>query len=634
MARSKRKPRTGRSDPGSRAGVGVIAGELANSDADAGANANAFLPPSESPSSSPSIRPESPRPIPSAPELSRFDRFLGSWKFVVPLLSLHFVLAMSAIGTKSLTSDELAHIPAGISYWRFRDYRMNPEHPSLPKLWGTLPSVFMNLNWREDDPFWIRSRDWVERTRDLSAIRPHATEIERSIKAEWDLGQMVLYRWNRTKLASLVFQCHFMMTLVSVAGAFLAWFWATLRFGPRAAATALVLYALCPNILAHAPIVHTDVPAMVSNVACLMALFRFLSSDRPLTSARSAADIAFMSLWLGVTLLCKHSQLVVVGFAGLAMIVFAFDRPRGGRLAWFGSKVAGGLLAGVGALAVLELHHRVFFGSSFVQPWIGGILIVRARLAYAFDARFYLLGEIAPRFPHYFLVAIGVKATLGALALMLVGFGRGALGWSAALRDSGAGRSCVLPLERYLVLYVVFFLTFISIQFPNMGVRHALPIFPPLFLLAGSAVQSWTRRPGFAGAVIGALALHAVSTLAAWPNYISYMNAITARQGKFHFLSDSNLDWGQDFPALARRLREMGVPSVRSRFLSSCDPAYYGVTATPVVEDADLIEAPSGTVLVQSTHFLQGGPQLLEFLDSEWIRVGTVNETLVIHRRP
>jgi hypothetical protein len=43
----------------------------------------------------------------------------------------------SSLATRldGFTMDEAYHITAGVSYWRTGDYRLNPEHPPLVKLW-------------------------------------------------------------------------------------------------------------------------------------------------------------------------------------------------------------------------------------------------------------------------------------------------------------------------------------------------------------------------------------------------------------------------------------------------------------------------------------------------------------------
>jgi hypothetical protein len=41
-----------------------------------------------------------------------------------------------AIPRLSDTSDEAVHLASGYSYWQTRDFRMNPEHPPLAKLFA------------------------------------------------------------------------------------------------------------------------------------------------------------------------------------------------------------------------------------------------------------------------------------------------------------------------------------------------------------------------------------------------------------------------------------------------------------------------------------------------------------------
>ena len=53
-------------------------------------------------------------------------------------------IVRSAVATRldSFTVDESYHIAAGVSYVKMRDFRVNPEHPPLVKLWvGSLLSV-------------------------------------------------------------------------------------------------------------------------------------------------------------------------------------------------------------------------------------------------------------------------------------------------------------------------------------------------------------------------------------------------------------------------------------------------------------------------------------------------------------
>src|SRR6202789_1521155 len=66
------------------------------------------------------------------PSKMRFAIFM--W---VGLLLVGLGILRSAIATRldSFTIDEAYHIAAGVSYVRYGDFRINPEHPPLVKMW-------------------------------------------------------------------------------------------------------------------------------------------------------------------------------------------------------------------------------------------------------------------------------------------------------------------------------------------------------------------------------------------------------------------------------------------------------------------------------------------------------------------
>ncbi len=106
----------------------------------------------------------------------------------------------------------------------------------------------------------------------------------------------------------------------------------------------------------------------------------------------------------------------------------------------------------------------------------------------------------------------------------------------------------------------------------NLGLRHILPIYPFLFLLIGIGLA----RLGMVKVVaILAVGLGAATALA-YPNYIPFFNAI-ARPWRLELLSDSNLDWGQDLPTLARWQRRYPNERLYFCYFGSADPSFYGI---------------------------------------------------------
>src|SRR5437667_8058696 len=85
---------------------------------------------------------------------------------VLAVILLAFILqAMFAIPRLSSTTDEPVHIAAGYSYWKTRDFRMNPEHPPLAKLLAALPLLALRPR------FDTSVQSWGARVEDAFAFK-------------------------------------------------------------------------------------------------------------------------------------------------------------------------------------------------------------------------------------------------------------------------------------------------------------------------------------------------------------------------------------------------------------------------------------------------------------------------------
>ncbi|MGD0542388.1 MAG: hypothetical protein ABSB33_12815, partial [Tepidisphaeraceae bacterium] len=114
----------------------------------------------------------------------------------------------------------------------------------------------------------------------------------------------------------------------------------------------------------------------------------------------------------------------------------------------------------------------------------------------------------------------------------------------------------------------------------DVGIRHIFPVYPFLFILLGAAASLAHARFGKSAAVIAAvlvLAL-AIETYSAFPNYIPFFNfAAGGSRGGLRLLSESNIDWGQDLPDLARWQRQNPDRQIYLCYWGSADPRYYGI---------------------------------------------------------
>jgi len=146
----------------------------------------------------------------------------------------------------------------------------------------------------------------------------------------------------------------------------------------------------------------------------------------------------------------------------------------------------------------------------------------------------------------------------------------------------------------------------------NVGLRRILPAFPFLLLFAGCAVRRAESRA--VRAVVVSLLVWAVGAgLWIYPHHLSFFNAIAGGPGHApYLLDDSNVDWGQDLPALAawQSTRPEGE-ELRLRYFGTADPRAYGVRAVEfnMMDQA----APRPGVYAISANHLTGFRKLMAY---------------------
>ncbi len=92
-------------------------------------------------------------------------RVASGYIAVAVVLAAHFLIAVASVRQKSNTFDELGHITAGFSYWKYNDYRLDPENGILPKRWFALPLLTMGLKFPDDQRLWATCDWWAIGTR-------------------------------------------------------------------------------------------------------------------------------------------------------------------------------------------------------------------------------------------------------------------------------------------------------------------------------------------------------------------------------------------------------------------------------------------------------------------------------------
>jgi predicted membrane-bound dolichyl-phosphate-mannose-protein mannosyltransferase len=249
--------------------------------------------------------------------------------FVAAGVALYAALAITSMRTQSATFDEGSHLPAGYTYLKLGDHRLNPEHPPLVKTLAALPLLFMDVTIKPDDEAW-------------------------ALRRQWEFGKRFLYRWNDAD--RLLFWGRLPVVALGALLGVSVFLWARHRYGQRAASLALFLCVLSPDVLAHGQLVTTDVG---------IALFMFLSVIAFDAASRrvSAGRVALAGLAAGAAFATKFSAVLLLPIlASLALVAVVAPQPMTLALPGRGPRevahrtARGVAMAGVlAAIAVLSL---------------------------------------------------------------------------------------------------------------------------------------------------------------------------------------------------------------------------------------------------------------------------------------
>jgi len=474
------------------------------------------------------------------------------WVAFVALLALFVAQAALASLEKSASFDEQYHLTAGYSYLRTGDFRLATTHPPLAGMIAALPLLArQELTLPLDNPLWEAGNRY-----DFSDVFLWQANADPQ-------GILVQARWGLTALGALLLTAIFL--------------WARRMIGAQAGWLALVLAVFDPNLIANARIVTTDLPLTTFFVLAMWRLWCWLDHPR-------WYDLLLAGVFGGLTMAAKYNGLLFWPIALLAVLLYPrrADMETGGESVW--RRLLGWAGMGVVGLATLWAVYRMDFGVAQVLPFA-----VPVPAPFYWDhlwATFtglsaegaikpdFLLGQVATGgWWYYFPVALAVKTPLPLLIFLLAGLG--ALWRRHTWRRQGV---LWLPPLAFVLLGLTGFLT--------IGYRHMLPAIPFAILLASNAVdwlgavrQRWI--PATAG---GLLVLWlVVGTVNIFPHQEAYFNALAGDWPNWsNILVDSNLDWGQDLPALRKVMAEQGIDSVNLGYFGKGVPEAYGVGYRPL----------------------------------------------------
>lgn len=239
---------------------------------------------------------------------------------------------------------------------------------------------------------------------------------------------------------------------------------------------------------------------------------------------------------------------------------------------------------GMARLSTLLARHEVLPEAYL----LGSLHALRsAHMRWAFlNGESYHLGR-----PGYFPYTFAVKTPLPFLGL---------LGLAAAAAWVGWRREILRGALPFAVLFLCYGLSTVTSGL-NIGHRHILTLYPPLFILAGAA-GGWlgegrARRAG--GAVLLLLGAQALEIAARFPNYLAYFNGIVSPARAYRHLVDSSLDWGQDLPGVRKYLDAHAAEGpFHLAYFGAGDPQTYGIEANFLPSQPGRFRTGRGPVVV------------------------------------
>ncbi|MCE9606498.1 MAG: hypothetical protein K8U03_16520 [Planctomycetia bacterium] len=566
------------------------------------------------------------------------------WSGVAGLIVLHLVLANGAAWNKCATFDEGSHIANAYSIAATGDYRMFPVAIAQQR-WMTLPLVLQGVPApATDQATWWYSDNWGYARQLLYEMGNDGTSI---------------LRWTR-----------WMTSLLSAALALIVFCWSRKLFGTAGGFVSLLLYVLNPVTLSNGALATLDMSAALAFTGAMGTLWRVLQR---LTYGR----LALSSLVWGLAFCAKFSALLLIpmglvlvaariadgrpwdvqlgkprvvttrlrifALSGLVMLahivgvwltiwaLFGFqfqtfrDYPNDLKQIYTGTfeQVAEQAVRYTGLLNFARSYH--LFPEGYLYCFAETMRTTVGRASYL-DGWFGIFG-----FRSFFPLAFFYKTPLAVFGLFLLGVAAHAARrlhqMRVEKRRAGSllweGAYATLPLVVLIVVYGGVSI-FSGI---NIGIRHILPIFAPLFILSGLAGEwitagarrfagqrnsplaqaaatdvevappaGWPSCPdGFLramyGAVFAMLGVLVLETVAVFPNYLSYFNVASGgTQNGYKHLVDSSLDWGQDLPALKEWLDQEGLiggengPRIYLSYFGTTPPSSVGLKMQTLTE--------------------------------------------------
>jgi 4-amino-4-deoxy-L-arabinose transferase-like glycosyltransferase len=513
----------------------------------------------------------------------------------VALLGIMSAQMLAAVSRKSISTDEVVHIPAGYYHLVIGDFQFLNQHPPVSMMIGALPLLFMQ-------PGELSEAERQKIPRDDAFV----FVVSQRFWTPNDSFYRAVSFWTRVPMIAFTMLFGIVIFL-----------FARRLFGERAGLIALALFTLEPTVLAHGPLVHTDMTSAFALLLLAYAVYVYVTGP----SLRRAI---YLGAATGLAPLMKFSMVAVAPLAILGVAVLLIF-PARLKLTRRAALVQAAAIVFVSLLVInagYYFNHRSFTEAD--NQWIAASFPTRASL---FLSSAHLLRYIVPtdfllgtywqiwhsmvghdgsifgqqgRFGwwYYFPAAFVLKTTIPFLLTSIAAICWGL--WRIVKRRDWTPAFVLVPFLLFTALVMESTI--------NIGVRFYLPAYPFLFIMSGALLArvSRTRTRKLLGPTIVAVVLGwcAVEVVRTYPNYIPYMNELAYSHPHWWYLSDSNVEWGDSMPELAAYLHARGETKVRAAMLGAWPLGRYGIDFVDALEPPN--QQPETKYTAIGASFLNG----------------------------
>ncbi len=476
-------------------------------------------------------------------------------KASIPLRPLQLILAstlllifaaQTTLGSPSNSAalDEEYHLGAGYAYLRTGDPRLSTEHPPLINVWNALPLTFLDPKLPLDSAAWQTA----------------ATD---------DFGDQFLWQANYDRAIPIVLLGRLPILFLGLLLGAIIFRFANDLFGANAGLLALTLFAFDPNLIAQSRLSTTDLGLTLTMTIALWRMWSWL--EKP-----TRRNLIILGVVSGAALTSKFTGLLLAPMlVGVVLIhPLKADQTYGRAIV---RRALSLMLVGIMALFVIWIVYgfEIRGGLPAATYWQG---LSKIYTEYSQGYPTFLFGQISrTAWWYYFPITFLLKTPLPTLLLCIIG-----VGLTFKQRSLRQTSTAWLPPALSMTAAVFSPLA--------IGYRHILPILPFAIILAGQAanltfsrlnVQTAYRLRVACGVIL--VGWIAVGTLSIFPHHLSYFNELIGGPAKAdNVLVDSNLDWGQDLPALKDWMAQNKIDRVNLAYFGTALPAAYGINYWPM----------------------------------------------------